>query len=198
MKLDPAVKKESLFIALATLAGGALVQLVFLLIGRWDLSVLLGGVLGWAAAAANFFFMSLTVQRAVASGDEARAKQMMSLSYTVRTLGLLGVVALSLIVDAIHWIPVVVAVFLPRAAILVRQLTVKKEETPAAPSAPADPAPEEEEEEEDGFEKFVGHFAGRINTDYGSAPSGEKKEPSAPTDADETNDTANDTTPEGR
>ena len=197
MKLDPAVKKESLFIALTTLAGGAVVQLVFLLIGRWNLSVLLGGVIGWAAAAANFFFMSVTVQRAVASGDEARAKQMMSLSYTVRTLGLLGVVALSLIVDAIHWIPVVAAVFLPRAAILVRQLTQKKEEAPAAPSAPA-AAPEEEEEEEDGFEKFVGHFAGRINTDYGPAPSGEKKEPAAPPDADEKNDTANDTTPEGR
>jgi|GEM_PF-457968 len=197
MKLDPAVKKESLFIALTTLAGGAVVQLVFLLIGRWNLSVLLGGVIGWAAAAANFFFMSVTVQRAVASGDEARAKQMMSLSYTVRTLGLLGVVALSLIVDAIHWIPVVAAVFLPRAAILVRQLTQKKEETPAAPSSPA-AAPEEEEEEEDGFEKFVGHFAGRINTDYGPAPSGEKKEPAAPPDADEKNDTANDTTPEGR
>ena len=202
MKLDPAVKKESAFIALSTLVGAVLVQLVFLLLGRWDFSVLLGGIIGWAIAAANFFFMSVTVQRAVASGDEVRAKQMMSLSYTVRTFILLGVIALSLLLDAIHWIPVVAAVFFPRIAIFIRQLLEKQAEP--APSASdgesAPPAAEEEEEEEDGFEKFVGHFAGRINTDYSACPPKEANDipPDGAEGLSADADSANDTKPEGR
>jgi hypothetical protein len=189
MKLDPAVKKESAFIAAASLAGTVLVQLVFAMLGKWDLSVLLGGAIGWIMAAGNFFLMSLTVQRAVGAGDSVRAGQTFRLSYTVRTLAMLGVIALSLLVDAIHWIPVVAAVFFPRVAILIRQWIESGKEKPdteeikdgAAPS----PAPAEEEEEtEDEFEKFVGSFAKKIDTNYSGTPSGGSADGDPPSDPD--------------
>ena len=102
---------------------------------------------------------------------------------------MLGVIALSLLVDAIHWIPVVAAVFFPRVAILIRQWIESGKEKPdteeikdgAAPS----PAPAEEEEEtEDEFEKFVGSFAKKIDTNYSGTPSDGSADGDPPSDPD--------------
>lgn len=176
MKLDPVVKRETAYIAASSFVCAAVIQLVFFLLGEWDLSVALGGVVGWILAVGNFFLMSLDVQRAVECGDENQAKLKMRASYTWRMMAMLAGMVVSFIVDAIHWVPVVASVFYPRIVITVRQLWQKyvlkiPEETPAA-SAPA----QWEEDEEDGFEKAVGQFAKKINTDYSSAkPDAEKQ-----------------------
>ena len=122
MKLDPVVKRETAFIAAASLVCAAAVQLGFLLFGKWDMPVLLGGIIGWAMAVLNFFIMSLDVQRAVECGDEVQAKMKMRASYTWRMFAMLAVMVVSFVVDAIHWLPVVASVFYPRIVITVRQL----------------------------------------------------------------------------
>ena len=69
MKLDPVVKKEVRFMAAASFVCAALVQIGFVLFHRWDVTVLLGGVLGFLMCVLNFFLMSIGVQRAVADPD---------------------------------------------------------------------------------------------------------------------------------
>lgn len=184
MKLDPVVKKESAFIAVSSLICAALVCGGFALFGAFDLSVLWGGILGWALAAGNFFLMSLDVQRAVSCEDENQAKLKMRASYTWRMLAMLALVALSLLWDKIHWGPVVAAVFYPRVMIMLRQIWQKfvtKETDAEAASYPAAPALDDEEETEDGFERALGHFATKIPTDYAA----KKDEDSDQTGAEE-------------
>ena len=59
MKIDPTVKKETLFVGGVTLILSMLMQSVFLIIGRWDLSVLFGNLLGGVIGVLNFFFLGL-------------------------------------------------------------------------------------------------------------------------------------------
>lgn len=64
-KIDEAVLKETKFIAVSVLILSALMEAVFLIIGKWDITVLFGNLLGGGFAILNFFLMGLTVQNAV-------------------------------------------------------------------------------------------------------------------------------------
>ena len=197
MKLDPAVRKESVFAFVAALAGAVLVQVIFLVIGLWDLSVLWGGLIGFAISSLNFFLMGLTMQRALETGDQSRATGMIRLSYLWRTLFQLAAVAASLIFDGIHWVPVVASLFFIRIAIFLRQFFAKKEEEPV-PSSPSVPPAEDEDEEDapDEFEKFVEHWGRRVKVDYSQAKPAEKpRETSETTDSSNTTDTSENSDP---
>ena len=64
MKVQPAVRQETARIALGTGILTVLMIAVFLIIRRFDWTVLTGALLGCGAAVANFFLMALTVQKA--------------------------------------------------------------------------------------------------------------------------------------
>jgi len=172
MRIDPVVKKETGFILWSSFVCAALIQGVFWLLGRWDFSVLFGGLIGWIMAGLNFFLMSLDVQRAVSEEDPSRAQLKMRASYTWRTVLMLAVMVVSLLVDQIHWVPVFASFFYPRIVITLRQLweryiLKKTYEEEIRASTPI--SEEEEEEKEDGFERAIGHFARKIHTDYTTA-----------------------------
>ena len=56
-KIDPTVRKETLYIGVAVLILSALMEAVFLIIGKWDYTVLLCNLLSGCAAVLNFFLM---------------------------------------------------------------------------------------------------------------------------------------------
>ncbi len=62
MKIDPAVRKQTARVAAGTGILTVLMIAVFLILGKFDYTVLLGALLGWATAVGNFFLMALTVQ----------------------------------------------------------------------------------------------------------------------------------------
>ncbi len=115
-KIDKAVKTETVYIAVWVLILSALMQAVFLLIGRWDYTVLCGNVLGGGAAVLNFFLMGLGVQKAVTQ-DEQTARSTVKLSQTGRLMMLLGFAIIGLIVPVFHTIAVIVPMLFPRVAI---------------------------------------------------------------------------------
>ena len=117
MKIQPAVRTETVRIAMGTAFFSLVMLLVFALLDRLDVTVVLGTLLGAGAAVLNFFLMALSVQRAAESmkgvtvppepldenGDPdpdappqppvpevQRAKRWMQLSYTGRMLLLVG------------------------------------------------------------------------------------------------------------
>ncbi len=67
MKVQESVKKTTLNVALGTLILTALMLVVFLLCHALDASVLLGALLGFTAAVANFFLMGVAVQKVTES-----------------------------------------------------------------------------------------------------------------------------------
>ena len=84
-KIDSTIIKETVYIFAFTLIFSVLMQAVFLIIGKWNYTVLLGNLLGGLAAVGNFFLMGLTVQSALGK-EEKDAKSTMKLSQMLRTL----------------------------------------------------------------------------------------------------------------
>lgn len=84
--VDPEVKRSVRYIALVVLIGSLLLQAVFLIIGQWDDTVLLGNLLGAATAILNFFIMAQTVSKALSQGDKDNASKKTQLSRTLRML----------------------------------------------------------------------------------------------------------------
>lgn len=178
-KTDPVVKKEVRFMAIGAFICACLVQIGFVIAGRWDYTVAVGGVVGWALTVLNFLLMSLGVQRAVSDPDPQHAQLVMKASYTRRTLLLIAVMVVSFIVDFMHWLPVVAAAFYPSIVIFVRQFWTKyvlKQTGDDPLPADRDMSAAEEDESEDEFEKAIGSFARKIDTDYLKNNASEKQE----------------------
>ena len=84
--VDAEVVRSTRYIALIVLIGSLLLQAVFLLIGQWDYTVLLGNLLGAATAIGNFFIMAQTVSKALSQGDKDNASKKTQLSRSLRML----------------------------------------------------------------------------------------------------------------
>lgn len=194
MNFDPEVKKEIKFMALGCAVCAAVVMLIFVFIGKFELSVVWGALIGYVLAVGNFIFMSYGVIKALETGDEVTAKLKMRSSYIWRTIIMLAVMALSLAVDAIHWVPVLVSVFYPRIIITARgifnNIKARKNPPPNYEPVPYD----DDEEKTDEFEQFVSGFS------KGSVPSVKDDKESVPDvkdDGENKNDKNSDNTPSG-
>lgn len=122
-KVDATVRRETGYILLWVLVFSVLLQAVFLVIGKWDITVLAGNALSGAAAVLNFFFMGLTVQKALEK-DEKDAKTAMKLSQTWRLLFLVVVAAVG--ATFLNLWAAVIPLFFPRIAVSFRPLFNKK------------------------------------------------------------------------
>ncbi len=120
-KIDPTILKETMYIAAFTLIFSLLMQSVFLVIGRWDYTVLLGNILGAGAVIANFFLMGLTIQSALEK-EEKEAKNLMKVSQMLRMLMLFVIAMIGYVVPVFHLVAVVVPYIFPRIAIALRPL----------------------------------------------------------------------------
>ncbi len=124
-KIDRTVLTETGYIALSVLILSALMQAVFLAVGAWDGAVLLGNLLGGAAAITNFFLMGLTVQAATAK-DEKSAKAAMRSSQSLRTVFLFAAAALGVLLPCFDTIASLLPLFFPRIAIFFRPMVGRK------------------------------------------------------------------------
>lgn len=122
--VDPVVLKETRFIAVVVLILSALMQAVFLIIGKWDYTVLLGNLWGAALAVANFFLMGLTVQKAIGLA-EADAKKKLQSSQQLRLIMMLVVCVIGAVAPCFHTIAVLIPQFFPRIGVSIRGLTLK-------------------------------------------------------------------------
>lgn len=122
MKLDKEVRHEIRIMALGCLICTVLIILGFVAVSRFDYTVVTGGAVGWLLAFGNFFFMARGVAKALETGDENTAKLKMRSSYIARTIAMIAVMAVSLVVNWMHWLPVIASVFYPRIVITAQNL----------------------------------------------------------------------------
>lgn len=74
-KIDPVVMKETMRILIGSIALGAIMNAVFLMLRCWNLPVLFGTLLGTAGSVLNFFLMAQTVSHSVTlQQDEVKRK----------------------------------------------------------------------------------------------------------------------------
>ena len=122
MRVQEATRRETGHIALGALAFSAVMELVFLAIGRWEPGVLWGNLRGGGFAVCNFFFLGMTVQAIAGETDEKRAKLKLQGSYSLRMLLTLGVIVLAVKLPFITWPAAVIPLLFPRLTILAMQL----------------------------------------------------------------------------
>lgn len=120
MKIDKTVKKETVYIAVWVLILSVLLQAVFLLLGKWELSVLFGNLYGAAAAVLNFFLLGLGVQRAVAKADPEESKKTVRLSQSLRFLMLVLLIGAGVAMPWFHSVALVIPLLFPRIGLLFR------------------------------------------------------------------------------
>ena len=120
-KIDPTVWRETGYVLAWTAVLSALLQTVFLVIGRWDVTVLLGNVLGGTLNVLNFFLMGLWVQKALGQ-DEKQAKKTVRMSQSLRFLMLLVVALWGVVLPCFNTWTVVIPLLFTRVAIAARPL----------------------------------------------------------------------------
>ena len=153
IKLQPAVKQETRRIAYGTLILTAIMIVVFIVIGRFDLTVLWGALLGTAAATGNFFLLAVSVQQAAekmngvqmesfaekdareeseetgqeqkqdASAEIRQARRGMQTSYTLRMLMLAATAIIGVTVSVFHPVATLVPFLFPQLIIYLWNFT---------------------------------------------------------------------------
>ncbi len=125
-KTDPTVKRETLYITVWTVILSVFIHSVYLIIKKWDMTVLYGNLLGIFLASFNFFLMGRTVQNALEK-EEKDAKNTMKLSQRLRYLMIIAVVGVSFALKCFNTAAVVIPLLFPRIAISFRPLFNKKD-----------------------------------------------------------------------
>ena len=123
-KLQPAVKKETVNIAIYTGVGTVLMWIVFFVLCKFipdtvpfDYTVILGGVGGFIVAVLNFFLMAITVQKVASEEDEKKAGQIMKFSFSRRMiLQVLWLIA-ALAAPCFQWVAGFLPLLFPSAGI---------------------------------------------------------------------------------
>lgn len=102
---------------------------VFALLGKFDVSVLLGGIVGALIATANFFIMSLFVNLAADKAeaqDVAGGQKLIQLSYMGRMAGLLLVLVLCAKSGIFHVLALAIPLVFTRPVLTVAEIFKKK------------------------------------------------------------------------
>ena len=123
--MDPAVKKETGYIAVWVILLSLVMEGVFLVLHHfgvftWDLSVLFGNLGGAAAAVGSFFLLALTVSKAVASGKPEQASQRVKASAGLRLIGTGAVCALLIGVAHTNAFATLIPLLFPRIGLMFR------------------------------------------------------------------------------
>lgn len=127
IKADLAVKRETKYIAYSCVILSVLMQAVFVLLKRWDYTVILGNLLSLAIAVFNFYFMGITVQKAV-SMDVNDAKKLMKSSQSLRSAAVFVAIVIGVVTPCFNTVAVIVPVFFPRIAVSFRPLIKDQKE----------------------------------------------------------------------
>ena len=126
MKVDKTVIKETKYIASFVLILSVLMQAVFLMISKWDYTVLIGNLWGIIIAVGNFFVMGLFVQKAVMQ-DEKDARQTVKASQSLRFVGIFILAVVGVLIPFFNSVAVVIPLIFPRVAIMLRPFINKNQ-----------------------------------------------------------------------
>lgn len=127
MKLQDAVKKETVFVTAGTFIAGAGVCILFYLLHKampesvpFGLPVILGSLLGCGVASLNFFMMALMVQKVASMENQDMAYQTVRVSFRQRMFLLLGWGILALVIPAFNGAAGIIPLFIPSLLIKAR------------------------------------------------------------------------------
>ncbi|MBE7012097.1 MAG: hypothetical protein E7415_05440 [Ruminococcaceae bacterium] len=126
-EIDKTVIKETKYIAYWVIVMSAVMQAVFIIIGKWNYTVLLGNLLTAVADILNFLIMGVSVQKALEK-DKDGARRVMKVSQRYRMLFILVIVIAGVSIPFFDNWAVIIPLFFPRIAVAFRPLMGKRNE----------------------------------------------------------------------
>ncbi|MBQ6705936.1 MAG: ATP synthase subunit I [Clostridia bacterium] len=117
-KIDPVIRREAGYISIWLFGALLLTQAVFLLIGHWHYSVLLGSLLGCATALGNFLLLGHMIQRALTQ-DQKKAANTVRLSQGGRLLMQGVILVLAALLPCFNIWSAAIPLLIPRIAVSV-------------------------------------------------------------------------------
>lgn len=142
------IYRETLFVLAGSLVLSLVMELVFLLLGRWRPAVLYGNLLTVFATTLNYYLMCRALLRAVAAGgDENNVKARMKASATGRML-LLGLIVAGGCYASVRWNTVdlwatLIPLLFVRLTLFVRSRMIAREAPPDGAPASAGTVPDD-------------------------------------------------------
>ena len=137
-EMDPAVKKETGYIAAWVVLLSLLMEAVFLIIRQWDLSVLFGNLGSAVIVIGNFFLLALVVSKAVAQGQPDKAAARVKASAGLRLIGMGALCALLIGVLKTNVFATLIPLLFPRIGLLFRPMIDRKRGVGSAGSEGSD------------------------------------------------------------
>ncbi|MBR4459384.1 MAG: hypothetical protein IKS31_10550 [Clostridia bacterium] len=133
-KVSEAARRETLWVAAWTAGLCLVMHLVFILLKKWGIPVLLGSLLGSATAVGTFFWLAMTVQKAVGKPEKV-ARGILQRSQVSRLLIQGAVLAAGFAVSWLDGFATMIPLFFPHIAVRLRPLWKKgmQSETPNPP-----------------------------------------------------------------
>lgn len=125
LKINDTVKRETLYILAFVVTFSVLMQAVFLILTKWDYTVILGNLLSGFFAVLNFLLMGIGVQISVEK-EEIDAKKTIKISHTYRSIMLFLVIVLGVALPCFNTLASIIPHFFPRIAIMLRPLFDKR------------------------------------------------------------------------
>lgn len=123
-RIDPTVRRETMYIAGWTVVLCVVMVAVFAAAGTFDWTVAAGALLGGATAVGNFLLMGLTIQGALGL-EEKDARTRLRGSQNLRLLMQLAVAVLGAVLPCFNLWAVLIPLFFPRIAVTARPLFFK-------------------------------------------------------------------------
>ena len=124
-RIDPTVKRDTQYIAIVVTILTVLMEAVFLVIGKWDVTVLFGGLMGALTAILNFFLMGLSVVKAVGK-EQKDASGTMKLSHSMRMLMLVVICAVAALLPGVfNLVSVIVPLLFPSVGARLHGILIK-------------------------------------------------------------------------
>ena len=125
-RIDPTVKKETMYVACWEIVLTVVMIAVFLLLKAFDWTVLTGALLGAVAAVVNFLLMGMTIQGCIGL-EEKEARTRLKGSQNLRMAGLTLIAVLGAALPCFNIWAVLIPLFFPRIAATVRSLRIKNQ-----------------------------------------------------------------------
>ena len=120
--MDPAVRRETGYIAAWVVLLSLIMEAVFLILRKWDLNVLFGNLGGAAVSVGNFFLMALIATRAmnrgVESGKPEEAAARVKATAMVRLIGCVLVCVVLIAVFKTNVYATLIPMLFPRIGIV--------------------------------------------------------------------------------
>ena len=125
-KIDATVKKETIYVVVWEAVLTAVMLAVFLVLKSFDWTVLTGAILGAATAVVNFLLMGLTIQGAIGL-EEKEARTRLRGSQNLRMMMQTVIAVLGAALPCFNLYAVLIPLFFPRIAMIVRSKSIKDE-----------------------------------------------------------------------